>query len=106
MFNFLEFIIIGLCDICVNNHSLIWTDGWSLVIPRETLSKNLVMSNKGNVFCCKGATTSQMGLLEVYIDSLPYNFIFVYSGHLKRDFCQTFYHIYYFKTTSTNMYTF
>lgn len=28
--------------------------------------------------------------LEVYIASLPYNFTFVYSAHLKRNFCQTF----------------
>ena len=48
------------------------------------------MSNKGNIFCCKGATASQMNLLEVYIASLPYNFTFVYSGHLERNFCQTF----------------
>lgn len=65
-----------------------WMDGHWL-FPEEILFINLVMSNKGNVFCCKGATASQMNLLEVYIASLPYNFTFVYSAHLKRNFCQT-----------------
>lgn len=65
MSNFLEFIIMSLCDVYVSNHpSYGWMDGHWL-FSEEILSGNLVMSSKGTIFCYKGATTSQMGLLEV-----------------------------------------
>lgn len=53
---------------------------------KDILSKNLVMSRKGSIFCSEGVISFQMGSLEVYIGYLPYNFMFYTFWTSKKEF--------------------